>query len=608
MQPPVVEPPWTGPWVENPKNWQQCVDHTKEFAEKNFVWKPIPYPQGNLASVNGCVVILVGSHSNYQEDFKRGLRNFDTYFNDMYHYPIYAFHFNLNEEAQRSIQASSRSNITFLPIARPLATDPVSVLNPTPIMENNAALYSFPLEYRFQSYFFLETIFTHPAVKDYTYVLRIDNDIDLLAPITYDPFYFMERTGIVIDYHHWSMDPWEICNGIYKPTYLYQEQMTKWTDLNRDRTIPPMCYCGGGALFTAYAPFFRSPQFLAYWEFIKCLGGIWTNRWAEQNLIPIILSLIADRPERRVFALSNFAVNHRQGALQPHASWGVPTWPYMPENLDKTITHDFNAPPKHFHRGCVVYYTTTNDIEQLRRSLTNLEWHFLWEFNYPIYIFHSGLSLDQEKYIATAVANQYTKIHFVKVDMSKEVFLLRGMFEQDELAQYGYFLRLDSRTNIIADVHFDLFKFMEDNEFLLTYHRWHSPEPRLEPPANDQLWELTTKEYPTKTKQLPPVNFYFSLQYFALGSFDFFRSEEYKAYVKKLPDTASTSMVFPLAISLFEGQPWKRISDITQLMINWDTKSNDPFYHKAWWNIQEPIPTWGYKYSNRAPPSVEQKR
>jgi hypothetical protein len=223
-------------------------------------------------------------------------------------------------------------------------------------------------------------------------------------------------------------------------------------------------------------------------------------------------------------------------------------------------------------------------------------------------VFHKDLTAEDQQYINTAVVSKWTTLQFAKVEMSKDTFLLRGMFEQDVLADYGYFLRLDPRTNIIADVFWDMFRFMEENDFLLAYHRWHSPEPRLEPTANEQLWQLTTQVYPKKANQLPPVNFYYSLQYFVLGSFDFFRSREYLEYTKKLPTTSTTSMVFPLAIGLFEEQPWKKISDVSQLMINWDTSSNDPFYHKAWWNLQEPIPTWGYKYSNRPPPAVPKQR
>lgn len=301
----------TGPWVERSYNWQKCIDHTKEYAEQNLPWQPVPYPEGNLASVNGCVAMLVGSAMGYREEFKRGLKSFDKNFNDIYHYPIFAFHFNLSPDFQKEVQDSTKSKITFIQISAPLANESVSVLNSAPIEQQNQGPYSFPLEYRFQTYFFMETLFQHEALQDYNYILRIDNDIDLVKPINYDPFKFMESNGFVLNYHHWSIDPLEICSTLYAPTYLYQKQMGKYLDAQRDRPIPPQCYCGGGALFTAYAPFFRSPQFRAYWEYIKCLGGVWTNRWAEQNLLPISLALVADNPERRIYMLSNFPADRK---------------------------------------------------------------------------------------------------------------------------------------------------------------------------------------------------------------------------------------------------------------------------------------------------------
>jgi len=178
------------------------------------------------------------------------------------------------------------------------------------------------------------------------------------------------------------------------------------------------------------------------------------------------------------------------------------------------------------------------------------------------------------------------------------------MFENKDLAGFSYFLRMGARTNVVAAIYWDILRFMEDHNFTLAYHRWHSPIEKLEPSPNDQLWDTVTSNYRSLASKLPPKGFYYSLEYFAVGSFDFFRSEQYLEFAKKLPEDTLTSHAFPIAISLFQDEHWKRIGDLTELMMNWDTTSNNPFFHKAWWYLKQSIPTWGFKFSNRDPPAV----
>jgi hypothetical protein len=66
----------------------------------NELEKPngLPYPPGDVSTVKACIVHLVGSGVAYKEDFKKGIISLEKQFNNMFHYPIFAFHFNLNDE------------------------------------------------------------------------------------------------------------------------------------------------------------------------------------------------------------------------------------------------------------------------------------------------------------------------------------------------------------------------------------------------------------------------------------------------------------------------------------------------------------------------------
>jgi len=301
---------------------------------------------------------------------------------------------------------------------------------------------------------------------------------------------------------------------------------------------------------------------------------------------------------------TNVAVNHRGGLVQPHVLWGVPKWPYHPKDNENTTVVPYSG-PLHYKRGCIIYYAVPDDLHVLRRSLVNLEYHFTRIYQYPVFIFHTGFSERDFKFVKSAVSDQFTEIQFVQVSSSRNTFYLKDMFEQDVLREYGFFLRFDPATNILADLQWDPFQIAELYQFNFGFHRWHSPMGQLEPAENPELWKIAADWAGKKgiTTELPPLNFYYSLQYFALGNFDFFRSSNYLDFVSKIPDStsASTSHVWPLALSLLDPSPWRKVFDMTNINVNWYTSDVTPFAAPSWLE-QTPVPTWPFRYKNHNPP------
>jgi len=102
-------------------------------------------------------------------------------------------------------------------------------------------------------------------------------------------------------------------------------------------------------------------------------------------------------------------------------------------------------------------------------------------------------------------------------------------------------------------------------------------------------------------RQLTPVGFKYCLQHFVMGSMNFFRKPEYVKFAKTLPQKSHSSYVMPLGISLLEPTPWRRVGDMSTLMMNWDGDKSIPFFQNSWWGPQESTPPWPYKYNNKAP-------
>jgi len=78
---------------------------------------------------------------------------------------------------------------------------------------------------------------------------------------------------------------------------------------------------------------------------------------------------------------------------------------------------------------------------------------------------------------------------------------------------------------------------------------------------------------------------------------EFFKSQEYLKFAKSIPDGHS-SHIYPLAISIFVDSPWKRIADMSPLMMNWVTENNIPFNQNSWLEPYKPTPNWPHKYVN----------
>jgi len=295
------------------------------------------------------------------------------------------------------------------------------------------------------------------------------------------------------------------------------------------------------------------------------------------------------------------AINHRGSLFQPHLLWGVPTWPYHPKpGEDKTLVPSLE--PK---RGCVVYFATKKDINNLKRSLTNWGYHFFRLYQYPVYIFHSELSRNDTESIRRSV---YTELNFIEVDSkwSRNSFMVKYFTESDPLGNYDYYMFLDPGTNLLADLHWDPFLMMAQYKFSFSFHRWHSPIANLEPTNNPTLWNkvfsIAGRIESFKNRRLPPENFYYSLAHFTIVNAEFLKNPNYKKLVSQLSDKDHIGHVWPLVLSVLDDSPWKKVADMTVLSMNWNTSLDAPFAFPSWWQDQTPFPPWPHKYSNRNPP------
>jgi hypothetical protein len=213
-----------------------------------------------------------------------------------------------------------------------------------------------------------------------------------------------------------------------------------------------------------------------------------------------------------------------------------------------------------------IIYLLKNDakeIAMLKESLNLLNINFLPHNNYPIVILCDEI-IDQliiddiKKYSNTEFkfifidfnSHEYSKN--IKEDISEYIYVngvergfgigyrnmcrlySYGMYEIEELKNTNYYLRLDCDSYFVDKIEYDIFKKMEDNNYIYGYNCVTTDNPVV----CQNLWELS-KEYShlnivkkTPIDEITQYNMYYTN--FEIAKFDWFENSEYKDYFKFL--------------------------------------------------------------------------
>ena len=126
--------------------------------------------------------------------------------------------------------------------------------------------------------FFSSAVFTHPALRGYTYYMRLDTDSFIDAPLCYDPFEVMHVRQRVYGYRFIGMDPPQVTHGMWSFVDKYARshpeaenrlQMNgwKWPDGRDVATEPGLGESGEGAWPEAENAFY--PGYYNNFEIVK---------------------------------------------------------------------------------------------------------------------------------------------------------------------------------------------------------------------------------------------------------------------------------------------------------------------------------------------------
>lgn len=152
--------------------------------------------------VKAAIVYLVHGDENLP-DFTKSVLALEKYFNARYRYPIVVFHEQLSQEAQEKIARLSSAPIHYEKLTTFLDLPDLPGLTKEQVdawCEGRDGGRKARLGYRQMCRFFSYGLYTHPALADYDYYWRFDDDSFLLDEIPFDPFAYMEDNGLIYGY------------------------------------------------------------------------------------------------------------------------------------------------------------------------------------------------------------------------------------------------------------------------------------------------------------------------------------------------------------------------------------------------------------------------
>ena len=262
----------------------------------------------NEGNIKAAIFYLVRSKPKDIADLKRSLSLLDVNFNNQFNYPVIVFHEDFTETLMEDIREATRSNLQFEIVKFEIP----SFLNKDEVPEFvYAGDFGFPIGYRHMCRFMSSLVFQHPATKDYDYLWRLDTDSFILDTVDYDVFKFMHDNNYMYGYMYIEKDHPSVVEGLWgitkeyikahniKPTFLHKFMSNgEWNRSYYNTNFE-----------ISNLDFWRSNEFLNYFNHLDRAGGIYKYRWGDHVIHLLAISMFM--PENKVHKFSDIPYQHQ---------------------------------------------------------------------------------------------------------------------------------------------------------------------------------------------------------------------------------------------------------------------------------------------------------
>lgn len=239
---------------------------------------------------------------------RHSLRFLFENFNKEAKYPVRIFHDDLNPDAIKSLAASLKQDLGYIPedvefVGLRFET-PASVSTDPQLYD--PPLTQFRLGYRHMCRFFGGLVFNHPALSEYKYCWRLDSDSFILSPVINDPFKYMEREGSKYAYlDRVDYDEAFACRGLWDATKDFMNA-NKGILKNEVESWNMEVYYTNFEIYDM--DFFRSEEYQSYFKYLDSTNNIYYRRWGDHCIRFLGLSMFADPSD--IWCIKDFAYQH----------------------------------------------------------------------------------------------------------------------------------------------------------------------------------------------------------------------------------------------------------------------------------------------------------
>ncbi|KAJ1834504.1 hypothetical protein IWW55_005559 [Coemansia sp. RSA 2706] len=262
--------------------------------------------------VRAAFVVLV--RNSELPGMKRAMRQIEDRFNARFNYPyVFLNDVPFTDEFMAETAAMTRANVSFGTIPHEHWSYP-SWINQTRARESRQRLhaqgvfYALSESYRHMCRFNSGFFFRHPLVQDLDYYWRIEPDVEYSCDINYDPFLYMHRQGIKYGYtialHEYPETIptlWATVKDFIaqQPAFVRHAVGMRWLSADAGVTYNG-CHFWSNFEIGALS-FFRSPEYLAYFDYLDRAGGFFYERWGDAPVHSIAAALLLQKHELHWF-------------------------------------------------------------------------------------------------------------------------------------------------------------------------------------------------------------------------------------------------------------------------------------------------------------------
>ena len=243
--------------------------------------------------------IYLLTYSSRLKYIKRILSQIDQYFNEQFQYPIIIFHEKDLRELIPTVRGYSKSDIYFQEVYFTLP----SFLT-KPVVSNIPCTSH--ISYRHMCRFHAKGIYEEPIMQNLDLVWRLDDDSEILRPIKYDVFQFMNTHNYTYGYVIMHWDARACTTGLWKATDEFIQSRHIQAKFFHSWKEPRLYY---NNFEISNLRLWMSRGYKDYIDYLDRLGGIFYHRWGDAPIKDIAVSMFLQQNQTHYF--QDIAYRHR---------------------------------------------------------------------------------------------------------------------------------------------------------------------------------------------------------------------------------------------------------------------------------------------------------